>query len=194
MHIQIWSTVRNVAISGALLLIAGCTGEPVDPDEDEGPTLGSVDSGLVSCLGTGDVGAVTNAIAANCGGVAGCLNTTSTHNDLRLNNKNYCACYEFLFSQRNLLPFKNVQIFYHNAAVGQCGANFHIHVQKKTGNPACSTTCNGGMQGLFHMDLDTSTAESATLCTDNDTRIDRSYNCSCTPIENKQTGACVNPL
>jgi len=192
MQRQTWSTISRIALPLAVVL-AGCYDAPGESELDDSTPVSTAESALVGCAGTGDVGAVTSAIAANCGGVAGCSNTTTTHNDLRLNNNNYCACYEWLWSQRNVAPFKNVQIFYHNAAAGQCGANFHIHVEKKTGNPACGTSCNGGMQGLWHMDLDTSPAESATLCTDTDSQIDRSYDCSCNPVENKQAGACVNP-
>ncbi|MEZ4294277.1 MAG: hypothetical protein R3B70_04820 [Polyangiaceae bacterium] len=169
----------------------------IDEDDED---LGTAESALVTCLGTGDVGTVRANIAANCGGVAGCSNTTTTHDDLRLTDPSkYCSCYEWLWSQRTLAPYKNVQIIYHNAAANQCGSNYHIHIQKKTGSASCSTTCNNGMQGLLAMDLDTSSADGfdangyPTLCTDNAGTYDRVYNCSCTATENKQAGACVNP-
>ena len=196
MHMQMWKTMRGFALPGALLLMVGCGGTEVDPADPAGavageePTLGQSQSALVTCAGGGNVATVTNAIAANCGGIAGCsfTETSPAHNDIRLSGSGYCACYEWLWSKRNTFPYNSVQIIYHNAATGQCGANYHIHVQKKNGG-----ACNNGMGGLWHMDLDTSPAESPSLCVDNDTRIDRTYNSTCGAIENKQSGACVNP-
>jgi hypothetical protein len=186
----------------SVLAVAGCSEIPVDPEVDQRRAADSALSAPYQCIATGDVGTVTNAIATNCGGVAGCTNTTDTHNDLRLSNSNYCACYEWLWSQRNAAPFNSVQIFYHNAAANQCGSNYHIHVQKKTGDPGCgATSCNGGMQGLWHYDLDTSPADvfdadgNPISCTNNDDpQIDRAYDCACNATENKQSGACVDPV
>ena len=204
-------SVRGLALPGALFLItggalllaAGCGAVETGPDEtmdSDTEQVGTAQSELSTCAGTGDVATVTNAIAANCGGVSGCMLTTSTHNDLRLTDPSkYCSCYEWLWSKRASAPYKNVQIIYHNAASGQCGSNYHIHVQKKTGLASCTTTCNNGMQGLLAMDLDTSSADgfdangNPNYCTDNGGTYDRTYNCSCVATENKQSGACVNP-
>src|SRR5262245_20000943 len=81
MRDRTWNMVCAIAVPSVLMLVIGCTHEATDINADEGPALGTVTSELVACAGTGDVAAVTNAIAANCGGVAGCSNTTSTHND-----------------------------------------------------------------------------------------------------------------
>jgi hypothetical protein len=174
----------------ALTLVASCELSeevPLTPEKDVHALL-SEPTVLVACAGTGNVKTVTDGIAANCGGVSGCTNTTSTHNDLRLSGKGYCACYDWLWSKRNTFPYNSVQIFYHNAAAGQCGSNYHIHIEKKNGG-----ACNNGMGGLWHMDIDTSSAESPSLCVNNDTRIDRFYNSSCVATDNKQSGVCVNP-
>lgn len=191
---------------GALMSAAGCGDIDSEPNDaldllgdDEHEPIDTAELALYSCLGSGDVASVRNAIAANCGGVAGCTNTTSTHDDLKLTDPSkYCSCYEWLWSKRTLAPYKNVQIIYHNAAANQCGSNYHIHIQKKTGNAACGVTCNNGMQGLIAMDLDTSSADgwdangNPNYCTDNGGTYDRVYNCSCVATENK-SGTCVNP-
>jgi len=204
-------SIRGFAVSGALLLITGSAllamggcgdAEPVDlaPQVDEdGEVIETNDEAISACLGGGDVKTVRDAIALNCGGVAGCTNTTSTHDDLKLTDPSkYCSCYDWLWSQRTKAPYKNVQIIYHNADPNQCGSNYHIHLQKKNGKAGCSTTCNNGMQGLLHMDLDTSGADgwdangNPNYCTANGGTYDRVYSCSCAASENK-TGTCVNP-
>jgi hypothetical protein len=80
-------------------------------------------------------------IAQNCGVISACGGgDTYTHHDLFLSNQQYCACYDYMWNNRNSSPWNALQVIYHEPGPG-CSSP-HIHLEKKN-------TC-----GVLHFDLD----------------------------------------
>lgn len=158
------ATFLGVIASG--LLLGACAAGPADEPAAGGDAEGEVGEAAQSvCQASYDplIAQARSLIAQNCGQISACGgNDSYTHADVFLANSHYCDCYDYMWQNRDVSPWSQLQVIYHEP--GDCTTP-HIHLEKKAAN-----TC-----GIIHFNIDEGNDTLNRNCWDDETGADIDY-------------------